>query len=1022
MMETPVVHNPYVGPRTFEEAEADRFFGREREARELVALVVSERLALFYAQSGAGKSSLINARLVPRLRDEEGFAVLPVGRVSGVLPDGVDPATIDNIFVYHLILGLSQKLAEGEAGSADDHRAGPPDLQHTSLTRFLSGESGPDPVTETDLTNANPVATESTKDLMPHVLIIDQFEELLTTYPERWQERVGFFEQLNTAMARHPNLWVVLTLREDYVAGLEPFSHLTPNRLRARFYMQRMGIEAAREAIERPAANAGRPFAGGVAGRLVDNLRMVRTAGQNEYHAGEYVEPVQLQVVCFQLWQDLHDRPAPTIQLADLERLAGGGRLAEYVDRALSDFYEKAITKVVETAEVDITERALRKWFSDELITEAGTRSIVFRNETTGKTEGLPNQAVDLLAAQFLLRTELRAGGAWVELVHDRLVEPIRDSNLAWLKQNQSPLQRQAAIWRDEGKPPDRLLLTADDLTAAERWAAAHEGELEPHEVEFLGVSKAAQDALDRELVAQREAARQRELESAQALAEEQRRRADEQARAANRLRAVATAAVAFALLAIIAMAYARVKEQARATAAQAAATAAAAEAIALSRAERSAQAAAVAATAQAIAQEAMSTQLAAQAERISQEGSLDLALLLGAEALRAGDTPGARQILADLLRSRPEVRTYLRAHHAAVRSLALSQDGGRLISSDDTGRLVLWQEMASDMPAGAPIESSPGAIQAVAVAWDGTRWAAGSAAGLVQVWEETEGPSRPLGSHAAGITGLAFSPDSRFLASASFDGSLMLWPLAPEGAGILLEPTAGPVTALAFSPATTTGPLLATGGDMGQVIIWREPEVQQRVAERLPIPETISATVASLAFNAAGTQLAIGFEDGQVIVWDMAGNRPVFEAVDAGDISVEGLAFDPRGDSLMILFTDGSLNRSPFSTLISGSLDPRGWTSQMSEPTSGTLAQDGQRWVIGLNTGAIMLANASERAPVDDDAHSDVFVAQVCHIANRNLHRYEWDLFMEGVPYRKTCPALEEAPLMENGAKRGNR
>ena len=85
MTETTPPFNPYVGPRTFQEEEADRFFGREREARELLALVVSERLTLFYAQSGAGKSSLLNARVIPRLRDQEGFTVLPVGRVSGVL-------------------------------------------------------------------------------------------------------------------------------------------------------------------------------------------------------------------------------------------------------------------------------------------------------------------------------------------------------------------------------------------------------------------------------------------------------------------------------------------------------------------------------------------------------------------------------------------------------------------------------------------------------------------------------------------------------------------------------------------------------------------------------------------------------------------------------------------------------------------------------------------------------------------------------------------------------------------------
>ena len=46
---------PYVGPRTFQENERDRFFGRDREARDLLALAISEPMVLFYAQSGPEK-------------------------------------------------------------------------------------------------------------------------------------------------------------------------------------------------------------------------------------------------------------------------------------------------------------------------------------------------------------------------------------------------------------------------------------------------------------------------------------------------------------------------------------------------------------------------------------------------------------------------------------------------------------------------------------------------------------------------------------------------------------------------------------------------------------------------------------------------------------------------------------------------------------------------------------------------------------------------------------------------------
>ena len=80
--------NPYVGPRTFKLEERDRFFGREREARDLLSLVIAERLTLFYAQSGAGKSSLVNTQIIPGLAAAD-FLVLPVARVSGEPPPGV---------------------------------------------------------------------------------------------------------------------------------------------------------------------------------------------------------------------------------------------------------------------------------------------------------------------------------------------------------------------------------------------------------------------------------------------------------------------------------------------------------------------------------------------------------------------------------------------------------------------------------------------------------------------------------------------------------------------------------------------------------------------------------------------------------------------------------------------------------------------------------------------------------------------------------------------------------------------
>ncbi len=70
---------PYKGPESYQVEDAELFFGREREAEQLTARILSTRLTLLHAQSGAGKTSLLNARIIPGLetRGWGAFRVLP---------------------------------------------------------------------------------------------------------------------------------------------------------------------------------------------------------------------------------------------------------------------------------------------------------------------------------------------------------------------------------------------------------------------------------------------------------------------------------------------------------------------------------------------------------------------------------------------------------------------------------------------------------------------------------------------------------------------------------------------------------------------------------------------------------------------------------------------------------------------------------------------------------------------------------------------------------------------------------
>lgn len=73
------MRNPWVGLRPFTSSESDLFFGRRREAQILGNLVATQAVLVLYAPSGTGKSSLLNAGLVPAIRHDESQVAVVVG-------------------------------------------------------------------------------------------------------------------------------------------------------------------------------------------------------------------------------------------------------------------------------------------------------------------------------------------------------------------------------------------------------------------------------------------------------------------------------------------------------------------------------------------------------------------------------------------------------------------------------------------------------------------------------------------------------------------------------------------------------------------------------------------------------------------------------------------------------------------------------------------------------------------------------------------------------------------------------
>lgn len=365
--------SPYVGPRPFTKDDEKIFYGRDAEAQALMSLIMSHSAVLLYSQSGAGKTSLLNAKVRHMFEPRE-VEFLGSARVRGSLPPGVDPAGIDNIFVYFALTSLE---GEEPAKKTCDGK--------TTLPEYLKKV---------------PRRTRSDGGLVQRVIFFDQFEEIFTTSQQRWEDRTRFFEQVGQALEDDPLLRVVFAMREEYLASLNVHVSHLPERLRTRFHLERLRYKPALDAVTKPLKGTNREFAPNVAEQLVQNLLRVPVRSETGFQeiTGEFVEPVQLQVVCQNIWNSLND----DVNVINAEFVESCGD----VDVALTNYYDDCLRRLIEKH--TIKETRVRRWFDNELITADGLRGIVYQGDKT--TGSLPNEVVSTLEDLRLVRAEPRGG------------------------------------------------------------------------------------------------------------------------------------------------------------------------------------------------------------------------------------------------------------------------------------------------------------------------------------------------------------------------------------------------------------------------------------------------------------------------------------------------------------------------------------------------------------------------------------------------------------------------------------
>jgi cytochrome c len=318
-----------------------------------------------------------------------------------------------------------------------------------------------------------------------------------------------------------------------------------------------------------------------------------------------------------------------------------------------------------------------------------------------------------------------------------------------------------------------------------------------------------------------------------------------------------------------------------------------------------------------------------------------------------------------------------LRGHGGPVRALAISPDGAAAVSGSFDNSAIRWSLARN--AAEQVLRFHDGAVNAVAILKDG-RIATAGEDGRVALWRAGEQkPASVLEGHQAPVVALSLSPDGSTLASASWDSTLRLWPLA-GGAPRVLEGHKQNVNGVAFAP---DGKSVISAGYDATLRIWPLAGSGSPAIVTLPTPLN-SVTVAGdgeIAVAGADGKIYFLSPSGEMRGEVEAGQTPIISVVLSGDgklLAAAGI----RGSVAIIERAGRKLSR----TLVGPGLPV--WSAAFL-PDNRTLLTGGadrmiRRWdaMTGDPIGAVVVGGPEDSlAAFTGDPGAEVFRACVaCH------------------------------------------
>lgn len=388
---TSVTHtNPYPGLRPYQVTEQTKFYGRDADTQALLEKILANRLTLLFAATGVGKSSLLQAAILPQLSSEQGLA-------------------LDVIYYNDWVAPPVQGLQAAIRTALMSRYGALPNTDHADLEAFFRA------------------ITPHTSS--PLVIILDQFEEFFRyRFIHHSADFQPFIDQLiEVILAAELNVSLVFSMREDFALELNAFKPHLPNPLFSHYYrLEKLGVDAAREAITEPLIQAGYQYEPELLDKLLTDLLsrdLTRDAASlAKGTQADSVEPPYLQIVCSQLWELDKNDPQKTLRLATYNKAGGAkGLLENYVNFVMKSFSDR---------EKQVASKAF-----DHLISRRGTKMAHTPEDLAELVNLKPAElanVMDKLEKARILRRQQRDQQVWYELYHDMFSGGIESWNTAW--------------------------------------------------------------------------------------------------------------------------------------------------------------------------------------------------------------------------------------------------------------------------------------------------------------------------------------------------------------------------------------------------------------------------------------------------------------------------------------------------------------------------------------------------------------------------------------------------------------